>query len=130
MTHGGGSSSSGIERQAKRGSDEDISFGGVRKYQRYGEVEDDEDAGNLEEWQAYFEGKRTEKPGRNFQYLSSEKKVHMGKVCELFSPCRVGPHAERAGFRPGWSLDIAAECPSTLRKWDLSDEATQGEVDW
>ena len=40
-------------------------------------------------------------------------------VCEVFSPPRVAPHAEKRGLRAGWSLDIKSVDGITGRRWDL-----------
>ena len=29
-----------------------------------------------------------------------------GSISEIYSPPRIVPHAEKAGFAPGWSLDL------------------------
>ena len=42
-----------------------------------------------------------------------------GSVCEVYSPPRVVPHAERQGFQPGWSLDLTTPTPEGL-PWDFS----------
>ena len=41
-----------------------------------------------------------------------------GGICEVYSPPRVVPHAERAGFGPGWSLDLTTKDPQG-RAWDF-----------
>ena len=40
-------------------------------------------------------------------------------MCEVFSPPRVAPHAEKRGLRAGWSLDIKSVDGITGRRWDL-----------
>ena len=50
-----------------------------------------------------------------------------GSICEVYSPPRVVPHAERSGICPGWSLDLtttnAEGCP-----WDFSKASCRAEA--
>ena len=42
-----------------------------------------------------------------------------GSISEIYSPPRVVPHANKRGFRGGWSLDLTT-CDSEGKPWDFS----------
>ena len=50
-----------------------------------------------------------------------------GSICEVYSPPRVVPHAEKRGFQPGWSLDLTTTTPEGL-PWDFSQPARRAEA--
>ena len=42
-----------------------------------------------------------------------------GSIAEIYSPPRIAPHAEKAGFQPGWSLDLTVK-DETGQPYDFS----------
>ena len=54
---------------------------------------------------------------------SGETRINaQGAVCEVYSPPRVAPVGEKAGFGPGWSLDLTTS-DAAGRVWDFDDDA-------
>lgn len=52
---------------------------------------------------------------------SGESRVNeQGAVCEVYSPPRIAPVAEKRGLGPGWSLDLTT-CDSEGRPWNFDD---------
>ena len=87
----------------------------------------------LREWKIRFEAERVERRRKNEVIVPELWKMERGDsrkamICELFSQARVVPHAVRAGFKQGWSLDLNHADPVTGRKWDLSNRREQMEV--
>ena len=45
--------------------------------------------------------------------------VDKGSISEIYSPPRIEPHAVKAGFPPGWSLDLTVN-DEHGQPWDFS----------